>query len=273
MPNYLAEGLQSGFQSGLNAMTQRLRDKKQAEDQKARDVLQAEQQKQLQSERIVADANRDFKNNTWRSGESELERISRSDEAAVDRSLRSSEFTKRAEAEQADRALKSSLYFDQQSRQDEQATVDRALKAPLMAEQVRGMKLQNDAYGQPKPIQPMETLEYDPLDPTAAPKRRVTGPLGSLGAPTTAPAAKPASVIDSFLTTPGAAAPDVAPAPAPAPTARPEVFPAPPGKDANMQKLLRQLGGLPPAQMAEELAAAGIELSPAAFRRPTNRTF
>lgn len=91
MSSYLGDGLQGGFQMGFGAATQKKRDQKLAEEQKARDVLQAEQQKQMQDDRIVADADRDFKNNTWRSGESQLERNSRSTEAATDRGFRSTE--------------------------------------------------------------------------------------------------------------------------------------------------------------------------------------
>jgi hypothetical protein len=274
--SYLADGLSQGFQSGFAAGTQKKRDKKQAEDQKARDVLQGEQQKSLQTERLEADAKRDFENRTWRSGESELDRINRSDEANVDRALRAAELTKRAEAEQADQALKASLYYDQQSRQDEQASVARALAAPMQAEQLRAMKQQNDAYGQPKPLPvPMETLEYDPMDPTGAPKRRITGPLGSLGTITGAAApagAKPASVIDSFLKPPAAAASTTA---EPAQPAAAAAFPAPKPAardNGDMQRLLRQFGALPPEQMAAELAAAGIQVNPDALRRP-NRTY
>jgi hypothetical protein len=273
--SYLADGLSQGFQSGFAAGTQKKRDKKLSEDQLARDVLQAEQQKALQKERLDADAKRDFENRTWRSGESELDRINRSDEANVDRALRAAELTKRAEAEQADQALKASLYYDQQSRQDEQASVARALAAPMQAEQLRALKLQNDAYGQPKLVQPMETLEYDPMDPTGAPKRRITGPLGSLGTITGAAApagGKPASVIDSFLKPPATATP------AAAAPAQPTAFPNPPSPkpatpdSGDMQRLLRQFGALPPEQMAAELAAAGIQINPDALRRP-NRTY
>jgi hypothetical protein len=263
--SYLADGLSQGFQSGFAAGTQKKRDKKLSEDQLARDVLQAEQQKALQNERLVADAKRDFENRDFQE-----------QQANVDRALRAAELTKRAEAEQADQALKASIYYDQQSRREEQATVDRALFAPMQAEQLRAMKQKNDAYGQPKPLPvPMETLEYDPMDPTGAPKRSITGPLGSLGqiTGTTAPAgAKPASVIDSFLKPPATATP------AAAAPAQPTAFPNPPSPkpatpdSGDMQRLLRQFGALPPEQMAAELAAAGIQINPDALRRP-NRTY
>ena len=274
--SYLADGLSQGFQSGFAAGTQKKRDKKQAEDQKARDVLQGEQQKALQNERLVADAQRQTVDQALKSS-LYYDQQSRSEEqATADRAFRASEATANRQRESEDRATKASLYYDQQSRSEEQAAVERALKAPLMAEQARAMKLQNDAYGQPKQVQPMETLEYDPMLPDAPPKRRITGPLGSLGTITgvAAPAGtKPASVIDSFLTTPGAA--DPAGAPAAAPAARPGVFPAPPGNDADVRRLFNQFDARnpTPTQMAEKLAAAGIQVNPDAFRRTGGRTY
>lgn len=258
--SYLADGLSQGFQSGFAAGTQRKRDKKQQEDQIKRDADMLIAQKDLMKEKDLLERVRDVARSKFSTAEADKQLKARADEIAQKN------------------AMSASLYYDEQSRREEDAITARANKAPFEAEQLRAMKLQNDAFGQPKPLPvPMETLEYDPQMPNDPPKRRITGPVGSLGTITGAAApagAKPASVIDSFLTTPNAAAPSAAPKPAAAaPAARPGVFPATAINDADMQKLLRGLNGLPPQKIAEELAAAGIQISPDTFRRSPNRTY
>jgi hypothetical protein len=141
MSNYLAEGLQGGFQLGYSAAAQKKRDKKQAEDQKARDVLQGEQQKSLQTERLVADAKRDFDSRdfqgkqaeadrSFRSGEAATDRGYRSSEAATDRGFRSGESQKDRDARlasetktiEAQRVLQNESLLAQAARQQEQLT-------------------------------------------------------------------------------------------------------------------------------------------------------
>lgn len=80
---------------------------------------------------------------------------------------------------------------------DFSAEIDKAkldpLREQILVEQARELQLRNAALAnpQPKPMQVVERLEYDPEDPSAAPKRVITGPAGGLGAFTPAPAPEP----------------------------------------------------------------------------------
>jgi hypothetical protein len=65
MSNYLADGLQGGFQAGYGAMTQKQRDKKLAEDQLARDAKAAQAQIDLEKTRDANQTVRDAANNTF----------------------------------------------------------------------------------------------------------------------------------------------------------------------------------------------------------------
>jgi hypothetical protein len=106
--NYLAQGLNNGFQSGFGAMSEKKRDKRQMEAQMVRDAQVLEAQKTLQNERAVQAAARDFENNTFNASENDKNRSFR--------------------AQEADKAnaFKASLYYDEQSRREEQAITERA---------------------------------------------------------------------------------------------------------------------------------------------------
>lgn len=199
--SYLAQGLLGGFNAGFAAGTNRKRDDKLKAERDAERALRQERQ-------LIEDARYN-------------DQLSRQQERQIVDDARWEQQQKiaaeqRAEASaqrQLDNDMKKTAYVDQrldrtmdlarQTRQDFSAEIEKARRDPLiearLAEEARALKLQNDAFGQPKPMQATERLEYDPADPTGEPKRILTGPLGfsaSLGLggdAATVPAGAPAS--------------------------------------------------------------------------------
>jgi hypothetical protein len=182
--NYLAQGLQSGFSLGFNA-TQNHKERKERKKERAEDVEFRKARAQIEDEfRDAQLANRGAEFAARQRLEDErlrmdAERLAHAKDADArdfgfrrDRAATSDLAQTRAEARQA--------------RLDFSAEIEKARTDPfreqILAEQARELQLRNDALAdpKPKPVQPMETITYDPRFGDE-PVRRITGPVGSLG--------------------------------------------------------------------------------------------
>lgn len=183
--SYLAQGLQSGFNLGFQARTQRKRDDQGKAERDAERAL-------MQKRQLLQDAR--YEDQLARQQERQMVEDARyrsSQEQELARDARNFAFQK-DRAATAD--LNATMDRSRQARMDYSAEVDKARRDPMqeqiLVEQARALKLQNDAFGQPKPQATIERLEFDPFDETAPPKRTITGPagqLGELGAPALQP--------------------------------------------------------------------------------------
>jgi hypothetical protein len=173
--SYLAQGLMSGFNTGFSATQTRKRDEKAERERAAERAMLRERQ-------LLQDAR--YEDEMTRRQERQLVEDARYDQqqrTALERDARDYRFAR-------DRAASSDMratFADaRQARQDFSTEIDKARSDPLqmqiLTEQARALKMQNDAFGQPKPVTATERLEFDPYDETAPPKRTISGAAGSL---------------------------------------------------------------------------------------------
>lgn len=192
--SYLAQGLLSGFNQGFSAGTQAKHDKAMREE---RDAERAQRQKR----QLLEDAR--YNDQLTRQQERQIVDDARwVKQQKIDADLRAEAAAQR----QLDNDMRKTAYVDQrldrtvdlsrQARQDFSTEMDKArldpLKENLLQEQTRQLQLQNDNMGQAR-----ETLVYDPLDPTGAPKRTITGPLGTFDKLAPAAGADPTASLNA----------------------------------------------------------------------------
>lgn len=272
----LGDSVLSGFNTGFGAV-QTARDRKERQDEKELIAkLRAEDRKAREQQQEIADSLRlgeEIRAREERAGDR------KQSQANADRAY---EFQRGA---YADSRLDNTMQLARQTRQDFSGEITAAkndlrshLEDEVIRERLRSEKMQNDAFGSPKPMQPTERLEYDPNDPTGAPKRILMGPVGAFGAlnpagpaPGPAPAASPGGAVDAYLAPAApasspAAVPATQPAPAPASSA-----PNAEG-DAALAAIIRRFQGASPEEQAAALEAAGIRVNPSVFTAP-RRTF